>query len=98
MFERKLYVTEIMDCFLGEIITLMMKDSMKKERCMDTLAQLRNYCNVDLSGILFHIAKGSQYTRYKRCFSKVAKMGLRQSLCGLSYCFDNVRTESFLRR
>lgn len=34
--DGKLYVSPTMDCFSGEIITLEMRNNMKKELCIDT--------------------------------------------------------------
>ena len=39
--DGKLYVSQILDCFNGEIIALEMRDNMKKELCIDTVKQLR---------------------------------------------------------
>ena len=49
----KLYVSAIMDCFSGEIVALETRDNMKKELSIATLNQLKNFCNVDLSGSIF---------------------------------------------
>ena len=90
----KLYVSAIMDCFSGEIMALEMRNNMQKELCIDTLKQLKNICNTDLSGALFHSDRGSQYTSID--FRKeLQKLGLRQSLGGSGHCFDNARMESF---
>lgn len=90
----KLYVSAIMDCFSGEIVALETRGNMRKELCTATLEQLKNLCNVNLSGSILHSDRGSQYT--SGAFrEKLQKMGLRQSLSGSGRCFDNARMESF---
>ena len=39
--DGKLYISPIMDCYNGEILTVEMRDNMKKELCMDTVHQLK---------------------------------------------------------
>ena len=37
----KLYISPILDCFNGEVLSLCMRDNMKKELCIDTVQALR---------------------------------------------------------
>ena len=39
--DGKLYISPILDCFNGEILSLIMRDNMKKELCIDTLKAAR---------------------------------------------------------
>lgn len=91
--DGKLYISPILDCFNGEIVALEMRDNMKKELCLDTIAQLKTRYG-DLSGVIIHSDRGSQYT--SEAFRKrVAQYGMIQSLSGTGHCFDNSRMESF---
>lgn len=38
----KLYISPVLDCFNGEVLSLCMRDNMKKELCIDTVHALRN--------------------------------------------------------
>lgn len=42
--DGKLYISPIMDCYNGEILTVEMRDNMKKELCIDTVYQLKQRC------------------------------------------------------
>lgn len=90
--DGKLYISPIMDCFNGEILSLLMRDNMKKELCMDTVqAALDRF---SLTGCIFHSDRGSQYT--SEAFKKLLKHnGMQQSLSGVHHCYDNARMESF---
>ena len=81
-----------MDCCNGEILSLFMRDNMKKELCIDTFnAVSRKY---NLKGAILHSDRGSQYT--SEAFRKaLADAGVQQSLSGVNHCFDNSRMESF---
>ena len=49
-----------MDCYNGEILSLIMRDNMKKELCIDTFrAVTKRY---KLNGCILHSDRGSQYT------------------------------------
>ena len=50
MKDGKLYISPIMDCYNGEILTVEMRDNMKKELCMDTVYQLKQICG-NLQGV-----------------------------------------------
>ena len=91
--DGKLYVSPIMDCFSGEIVSLEMRDNMKKELCIDTVRQLERIYP-SLSGAVFHSDRGSQYT--SAAFrAELSRCGMIQSLSGTGHCFDNARMESF---
>ncbi len=86
--DGKLYISPIMDCFNGEILSLEMRENMKKELCIDTFKSLKK--RYPISGSVFHSDRGSQYTSDD--FKKV--VGVIQSLSGVAHCFDNARRTS----
>ena len=82
-----------MDCYNGEILTVEMRDNMKKELCMDTVYQLKQRYG-DLQGVVLHSDRGSQYT--SEAYRKLLKgCGIIQSLSGTGHCYDNARMEGF---
>ena len=89
--DGKLYISPILDCCNGEILSLEMRNNMKKELCIDTVKALRKY---PIDGAILHSDRGSQYT--SEAFRKTLKnMKLQQSLSGVAHCYDNARMESF---
>ena len=91
--DGKLYVSPVLDCYNGEIIALEIRDTMKKELCIDTVRQLRQKYG-RLEGTILHSNHGFQYTCY--AFRRTLVLaGLIQSLSGTSHCYDNARMESF---
>ncbi|WP_273137962.1 DDE-type integrase/transposase/recombinase [Mogibacterium diversum] len=58
--DGKLCISPIIDCFNGDIISLIKRYNMKKELCIDTVkaAQIR----YPISGVTLHSDRGSQYT------------------------------------
>ena len=91
--DGKLYISPIMDCYNGEILTVEMRDNMKKELCIDTVYQLKQRCG-NLQGVVLHSDRGSQYT--SEAYRKLLKnCGIIQSLSGTGRCYDNARMESF---
>lgn len=91
-FDGKLYISPIMDCYNGEILSLCLRDNMKKELCIDTVnAAIRRY---GIKGAILHSDRGSQYT--SEAFKNTLKSnGITQSLSGVDHCYDNCRMESF---
>lgn len=90
--DGKLYISAILDCFNGEILSLIMRDNMKKELCIDTLhAVIRRY---KLNGTILHSDRGSQYTS-DAFHQTLSEAGVTQSLSGVDHCYDNARMESF---
>ena len=87
----KLYISPILDCFNGEVLSLCMRNNMKKELCIDTVQALRRY---PVKGAILHSDRGSQYT--SGAFRETLDaMNIRQSLSGVDHCYDNARMESF---
>lgn len=57
-YDGRLYISPILDCCNGEIISLVMRANMKKELCIDTFKALtRRY---KLNGAILHSDRGSQ--------------------------------------
>ena len=92
--DGKLYVSPIMDCFNGEIVTLEMRDNMKKELCTDTVEQMKNRFGKQLDGAILHSDRGCQYTSHAFRRTLVSS-GIVQSLSSTAHCYDNARMESF---
>ena len=87
----KLYISPILDCYNGEILSLIMRNNMKKELCIDTVKALKKY---PVRGAILHSDRGSQYT--SEAFRATLKeMNIHQSLSGVAHCYDNARMESF---
>ena len=94
-YDGKLYLSAVLDCYNGEILSIAMDNNMKKELCIRTVKELElQYGKKKLSGAIFHSDRGSQYT--SEAFKEALKeAGLKQSLSGAGHCFDNARMESF---
>ncbi len=92
-FDGKLYISPSLDCFDGSILSLLMRDNMKKELSIDTaIVAVQRY--PQLRGAIYHSDRGSQYTSEE--FKKtLATLGMTQSLSGVDCCYDNARMESF---
>ena len=90
--DGKLYISPIMDCCNGEILSLQMRNNMRAGLCIDTI---KAACHrFPLEGAILHSDRGSQYTSdaFK---SELESMHIRQSLSGVNHCYDNARMESF---
>jgi len=90
--DGKLYISPILDCFSGEILSLMMEDHMRKELCIDTLKAATN--RFPLKGAILHSDRGSPYTS-EAFRNELRACGLQQSLSSVNSCYDNARMESF---
>ena len=90
--DGKLYISPILDCFNGEILSMCMENHMRKELCCNTVnAAAGRY---PIRGAILHSDRGSQYT--SDAFREtLAANGLAQSLSGVAHCYDNARMESF---
>ena len=90
--DGKLYISPIMNCYNGEILSLEMRDNMKKELCIDTFINaIKRY---DIHGGILHSDRGSQYTS-EEFRTVLSEAGVTQSLSGVNHCYDNSRMESF---
>ena len=78
---------DVFKMMVGEILTVEMRDNMKKELCIDTVYQLKQRCG-NLQGVVLHSDRGSQYT--SEAYRKLLKnCGIIQSLSGTGHCYDN---------
>ena len=93
-YDGKLYVSAVLDCYNGEILSVAMDSNMKKELCIRTVRELEMQYGKRLTGAIFHSDRGSQYTS-EAFKSTLREAGLIQSLSGTGHCFDNARMESF---
>ena len=90
--DGKLYISPILDCFNGEILSLCMENNMRKELCIDTVKAAAG--RFPIHGAFFHSDRCSQYTSDAFRQTLTAN-GLVQSLSGVAHCYDNARMESF---
>lgn len=81
--DGKLYISPIIDCFNGEILSLIMRDNLKKELCNDTVKAAR--IRYPISGATLHSDRGSQYTSDGFRTILVAN-NIQQSLSGINHC------------
>ena len=92
--DGKLYVSAVLDCYNGEILSAAMDNNMKKELCIRTVTELGLQYGEKIRGAVFHSDRGSQYTS-EAFRTALREAGLVQSLSGTGHCFDNARMESF---
>ena len=90
--DGKLYISPVLDCFNGEILSLCMENNMRQELCIDTVKAAAG--RFPIHGAVFHSDRGSQYTSDAFRQTLTAN-GLVQSLSGVAHCYDNARMESF---
>ena len=90
--DGKLYISPIMDCFNGEILSLCMWNNMKKELCVDTVKAMAD--RFPVRDAILHSDRGSQYTS-EAFRAELSRYGITQSLSGVAHCYDNARMESF---
>ena len=92
--DGKLYISAVLDCYNGEILSAAMDNNMKKELCIRTVTELGLQYGEKIRGAVFHSDRGSQYTS-EAFRTALREAGLVQSLSGTGHCFDNARMESF---
>lgn len=91
--DGKLYVSPLLDCYNGEIISLVMDTNMKKELCIKTIREAFKKFDIK-SGVIIHSDSGSQYTsgEYRKMLGQLHAV---QSMSGVGKCRDNSRMESW---
>lgn len=90
--DGKLYISPILDCFNGEVLSLCMDNNMKKELVIKTVnAVVQRY---NIRNAILHSDRGSQYTS-EAFRTRLSELGVIQSLSGVDHCYDNARMESF---
>ncbi len=78
---------------MEKLLSLEMRDNMKKELCNDTFINaIKRY---DIHGGILHSDRGSQYTG-EEFRTVLLEAGVTQSLSGVNHCYDNSRMESFV--
>lgn len=90
--DSKLYISPVLDCYNGEILSLCMDNNMRKELVIKTVdAAAKKF---PVRGAVLHSDRGSQYTSddFKE---ELSRLGIKQSLSGVNHCYDNARMESF---
>ena len=90
--DGKLYVSPIMDCCSGEILSLEMRDNMRKELCIDTVRSLCRQYKLSESVIL-HSDRGSQYLSIKYT-ERLAEAGIEPSVGSVGDSYDNALAET----
>ena len=90
--DGKLYISPILDCFSGEILSLVMRSNMKRDLCIDTVEAAKK--RYPIKGAILHSDRGSQYTS-QDFKDTLKKSKMTQSLSGVASCYDNARMESF---
>ena len=90
--DGKLYISPVMDCFNGEILSLLMRDNMRKELCIDTVvAAARRF---PIKGAILHSDRGSQYTS-DEFENYLHSQGILHSFSRKGNPYDNACIESF---
>ena len=88
--DGKLYISPIMDCFNGEILSLVMRSNMCKELCIDTFnAAAKRF---PLNGAILQSDGGSQYTR-ETFREELKNAGVLQRHSGVNRIIHNPRIE-----
>lgn len=90
--DSKLYISPILDCYSGEILSLCMDNNMRKELVIRTAEAAAK--KFPLCGAILHSDRGSQYTS-EAFKDTLTQLGITQSLSGVGRCYDNARMESF---
>ena len=84
----------MIDAATKEVIGWRFADHMETSLVADALRAAVARRGGDVSGVVFHTDRGSQYTSTE--FSKVCRsFGIRQSMGRTGICFDNAAAESF---
>lgn len=86
------YISPIMDCFNGEILSLLMRDNMRRELFIDSFKATTNRFHI--AGAILHSGRSSQYNS-EDFKAALARHNIIQSLSGIGHCYDNARMESF---
>lgn len=91
--DGKLYVSPLLDCYNGEIISLVMDANMKKELCIKTITEAFKKFDIK-SGVIIHSDSGNQYTsgEYRKTLGQLHAV---HSMSGVGKCWDNSRMESW---
>ena len=88
-----LYISPVLDCYRGEIVSLAMDTNMKKELCIKAICDAYKLRKPG-DGVIIHSDAGSQYTsrKYKKTLGDFHAI---QSMSDVAKCYDNTRMESW---
>ena len=90
--DGKLYLSPILDCYDGMIVSFTIGASKGAELCSKAFEMACRRTNS--RGMILHSDRGSQYT--SSVFrASLKKYGAIQSMSGTGRCYDNARMESF---
>jgi len=90
------YISAVLDCFNGEILSVAMDNNMKKELYIRTVEKLKMQYGKKLNGAIFHSDRGSQYTS-EAFRSTLREAGLVQSLSGTGHFLTTHGWKAFSR-
>ena len=93
LFDRKMYLSPILDMFNGEIISYSISERPVMTQVYDMLDKAfeKHPC---LSGLILHSDQGWQYQQ-KKYQKKLQDMGIKQSMSRKGNCLDNSVMENF---
>ena len=93
LFDRKLYLSLILDLYNGEIISYAISERANFEQITEMLDKAFEKLP-DNSGLIFHSDQGWQYqnARYQK---RLSDKGIRQSMSRKGNCLDNAVIENF---
>lgn len=93
LFDRKLYLSSILDMYNGEIISYTISEQANFEQITKMLDKVFKKLS-DNTGLIYHSDQGWQYqnARYQK---RLSDKGIRQSMARKGNCLDNAVMENF---
>jgi transposase InsO family protein len=89
-----IYLATVIDLFSGRLIGWSIADHHRAELVRDALAAAVAARGGDVSGVIFHSDRGSEYTS-RLIADYCAGQGIRRSMGRVGSCFDDAAAESF---
>jgi transposase InsO family protein len=89
-----IYLATVIDLFSGRLIGWSIADHHRAELVRDALAAAVAARGGEVSGVIFHSDRGSEYTS-RLVADYCAGQGIRRSMGRVGSCFDNAAAESF---
>jgi len=89
-----MYLASVIDLFSGRLIGWSIADHHRAELVRDALAAAVAARGGDVTGVIFHSDRGSEYTS-RLAADYCAGQGIRRSMGRVGSCFDNAAAESF---
>ncbi len=93
LFDRKLYLSPILDMYNGEIISYSISERPVLNQVIDMLNKAFEK-HPSVKGLIFHSDQGWQY-QHKQYQKKLLDMGIQQSMSRKGNCLDNSIMENF---